>query len=251
MVSRARSLTESSRASISVVIERWPQQALPQQAAAHAGGGLIEDCDEGCAAIGKDGLDEFEVTDGHGVEHHVGGAIEVTGRVEMVERGALRVAQVMEHGSGGGDGGVFAGEAEAIEREQFEMLAQDAVGIVGGEDPVFELGDDRAVVRAERAGLSAANQGLTGADAFEHALEFGEFDFGGPEFAGRDIDVSDSGARALAGDGGEVVVFVRPEQVRVGGGAGRDDPGHFAADQFLASRPLPSVRRWRRDNRVR
>ncbi len=52
----------------------------------------------------KDRLDEFEIAHRDGVEHHGFGAVEVPRRIEMIERGALRVAQVVEHGAGRRDG---------------------------------------------------------------------------------------------------------------------------------------------------
>ncbi len=126
-------------------IERGTQQPLAQQPAAHAGGGLVEDADQGGAFAREDGLEQFEIADGDGVEHHGFGAVVERRAVEVIERGALGVAQVVENGAGGRDRGAFTGEAAAIEREQSEVLAEGAVGVVEGEDPVFDLsGDDAA-----------------------------------------------------------------------------------------------------------
>ena len=61
-------------------IERGPQQALAQQAAAHAGRGLIEHGRSGCAAAAasrEDRVDQFEIAHGDGVEHHGFGAVEI------------------------------------------------------------------------------------------------------------------------------------------------------------------------------
>ena len=66
------------------------------------------------------------------------------GGIEMIERRALRIAQVVEHGAAGRDGRGFSGEPATIERKQMEVLAQDAVGVIDAEDPVIELGDDPA-----------------------------------------------------------------------------------------------------------
>jgi hypothetical protein len=74
---------------------------------------------------------------------------------------------------------------------QLEVLAQNAVGIIGAEDPVFELGDDPALRSA------CGNSGLGGhQDSRAPMLSSSpavrpEVDFGGAEFAGRDIDVSE------------------------------------------------------------
>ena len=93
---------------------------------------------------GEERLDQFQVAHGDGVEHHGFGAVVVGGAVEMVERGALGVAQVVQDGAGGADGRGPVGQSAAIEREQLEMVAQGAVGVVVGEDPVFEFGAHEA-----------------------------------------------------------------------------------------------------------
>ncbi len=219
-----------------------PQQALAEQAAAHAGQGLIEHAEHGGLRVhaagigGEERLDQFEVAHGDGVEHHGIGAIVVGGAVEMIERGALRVAQVVEDGSGGADGGGTVGEAAAIEREQLEMIAQGAVGVVEREDPVFEFGAHEAQAGAIFAGEErqvAGEEDFARAEVFEGTGDFLGFHFGDAEFAGGDIDVGDGGARAGAADGGEEVVLARAHEVGIHGGAGRDDARDFAAHQFL------------------
>src|SRR5207244_4237063 len=46
-------------------------------------------------------------------------------------------------------------------------------------------------------------------------------------------DVRDGGSRIGAGDSGEVVVLARAHEIRVHGGAGRDDAGNLALDEFF------------------
>src|SRR5208282_2746738 len=97
-----------------------------------------------------------------------------------VEGGALRVAQVVEHGATSGDGGVAARETAAVERVQFEVLAQNAVRVIGAEDPVFELGDDPAFwlrLRKlfEKTRPFGRDQNFAGSDAFDQAGEVGKF----------------------------------------------------------------------------
>ena len=108
-------------------------------------------------SFGKNGFDQFEIADGDGVENHGFGAVEIVRGIEMIERGALRVAQVVQNGSGGGDGRVLAGESAAIEGEQMEVFAQDAVGVIDAEDPGVELGDDPAFGFVDFAGSSGAS----------------------------------------------------------------------------------------------
>ena len=126
-------------------IERGAQQALPQQPSAHAGAGLIEHAAAALsrASPAKTRLHQFQVAHGDGVEHHGLGAVVEGGPVEVIERGALRVAQIVQDGARGARRPRASGEAAAIEREQLKVLAQRAVGVVVGEDPVFELGARR------------------------------------------------------------------------------------------------------------
>ncbi len=68
---------------------------------------------------------------------------------------------------------------------------------------------------------------------FEGAGDFLGLHFGDAEFAGGDIDVGDGGARSGTRDGGEEVVLARAHEVGIHRGAGGDDAGDFAADEFL------------------
>ena len=189
-------------------IHRRAQQALAQQAAAHAGEGLIEHAEHGGLRLrapgigGEDRLDQFQIAHGDGVEHHGIGAVVVGRAVEMVERGALRVAQVVQDGAGGADGGGAIGEAAAIEREQLEVIAQGAVGVVVGEDPVFEFGAHEARAGAFFAGEQgqvAGKEHFARAQVFERAGHFGGLHVGDLEFAGGDIDVRHGGASFRCG----------------------------------------------------
>ncbi len=97
--------------------------------------------------------------------------------------------------------------------------------------------------------MFGSDEDFARAERFEGAGDFGGVDFGGAEFAGGDVDVGEACAIAGAMNGGQVVVFVGAEEVRVGCGAGRDDAGDLAFDEFFAGgRLLPSARRWRRDS---
>src|SRR5208337_3154798 len=61
-------------------------------------------------------------------------------------------------------------------------------------------------------------------------------EFGGKEFAGREIDKgeTDSGLRDIVSSGSEEIVFAGIEDGDVGGGAGGDDTGDFASNQLFA-----------------
>ena len=163
-------------------VHRRAQQALAQQAAAHAGQGLIEHAEYGQlglrrAGIGsEDGLEQFEIAHRDGVEHHRIGAVVIGGAVEMVQGGALRVAQIVQDGAGGADGGGAIGQTAAIEREQFEVIAQRAVGVIVGKDPVFEFGAHEARSGAFFAGEQRQvrrKEDFARAHVFERAGHFG------------------------------------------------------------------------------
>ena len=154
------------------LVERRTQQSLAHEPAAHAGSRLVEDGDERCAAIvagrGEDRFEQFQIPHRNGVEHHVLRTVEMARRIEVIERGALCVAKVMEHRSGGGNGTRAAGESAAIERMQAEVFAQNAVCVVGGEDPVFKFGGHPApLVRLRKQRVLGGDQDFARADAFE------------------------------------------------------------------------------------
>ena len=218
------------------------EEALAEETAAHAGEGLIEHAEDGELGLGdagvggEDGLEQFEIADGDGVEDHGVGAVVVSGAVEVVEGGALGVAEVVEDGAGGADGGGAIGEAAAIEGEQLEVIAEGAVGVIVGEDPVFEFGADEARAGAFVAGEEGqvgGEEDFAGAEVFEGAGHFGGVHVGDFELAGGDVDVGDGGAGSVVADGGEEVVLAGTHEGGVHGGAGGDDAHDLALDEAL------------------
>ena len=125
------------------------------------------------------------------------GAVVEGGPVQVVERGALRVAQVVQDGAGGADRGGPVGQPAAIEREQLEVIAQRAVGVIVGEDPVFELGADEARGRRFSPVSSGRSPGkstsraprCSSAPATSAGVHFGD-----AELAGGDVHVGHAGA---------------------------------------------------------
>ena len=187
-------------------VHRGPQQALAQQAAAHAGERLVERAQHGGLLLraagvgGEQRLDQFQVAHRDGVEHHGIGAVVVGGAVQVVERGALGIAQVVQDGAGGAHGGGAVGQAAAIERQQLEVVAQRAVGVILGEDPLFQLGAHEARRAAERSSAGeqrqiAGKQHLARAQLFQRAGHLGRVQFGHAEFARGDIHVGHGRAR--------------------------------------------------------
>ena len=67
-------------------------------------------------AVAEEGVDQFQIADGHLIELQAVGSLVEADAVDVVELGLLGVAGVMQHGSGGNRGGRMSGEAEAVER---------------------------------------------------------------------------------------------------------------------------------------
>ena len=141
-------------------------------------------------------------------------------------------------------------EAEAGEFGDAELFAEDALGVVGMEDPVFDAGFDAACAVEERSFrgfeklLRAREKRFARTDELQFVAESflraraGEF--GGLEFAGGEIDEgeADGLGGGVLGDGGEEIIFAGVEDGDVGGGARGDDAGDFAADEFFAGAGL-------------
>jgi hypothetical protein len=123
----------------------------------------------------------------------------------VLEGGALGFAQVMQDGAGRAHGRGTVGEAASIEREQPEMIAQGAVGVIEGEDPVFEIGAEiaGAVVFAREQRQIGGVEHLARAKLFDGGGDFGGVHFGDAELAGGDIHVGHAGAIAEPRDGRE------------------------------------------------
>ena len=219
-----------------------PQQALAEQTAAHTGEGLIQHAEHGELRLratgvgGEDGLEQFQIAHGDGVQHHGIGAVVIGGAVEMVQRGSLRIVQVVEDGASGADGGGPASQAAAIQREQLEVIAQRAVAVIVGEDPVFQFGAHEAwagAFRGREEGQVGGEEDFARAQLFQRAGHFGGLHFGDLELAGRDIHVGHGGPRSVARDGGQEVVLAGAHQGGVHGGAGRHHAHDLAFDQAL------------------
>ena len=58
----------------------------------------------------------------------------------MIERGLLRVPQVVQNGARGGHRQRVAGQTAALQREQAEVIAQGGLAVVEAEGPVLHGG---------------------------------------------------------------------------------------------------------------
>ncbi len=123
-------------------VDRRREQAAAQQTAAHAGAGAVEHVEQRriLGFAGEQRLDQFQIADGGRVEDQRVGAIVERGTLQVIERGALGFAEVVQDRGGGAGGERAAFETAAVEREQVEMIAQAARGVVGAEDPGFDVG---------------------------------------------------------------------------------------------------------------
>ena len=214
------------------------------------------------------GLDQFEISRSHLIENHrvllfvVGDAVEVlkssAGRAKGRDRGGIfglagtdrgGFAEVVDDGSGGGDGLRVAAEAETFERDNAELLFEQAAGVVGLKNPFFEAGfDGSEAVEFGRDG-GREERDWAGEEDFARAKDaklvaeagFGIVagEFGGAEFASGKVNESETGGQALrvARDGGEEVVLFAFDKVG-GGGAGRENTDHFATDDLFAGSRL-------------
>ena len=99
-------------------IDGGAQHPGAQQALAHRRESVVEGAEEShiVAGAGKERLDQFEVAHGDGVEDQAVLALVVADAVDVVERSALGLADVVEDGPGGAGGGVVVGEAVAFQR---------------------------------------------------------------------------------------------------------------------------------------
>src|SRR6476469_3943012 len=81
------------------------------------------------------------------VAHHVIAALVVRRPVQVVERGALCIAQVVKDGSRGGNRQRFAAETASIEGQKFEVFENLPSGVVGPEYPAWNRCFERSTAR--------------------------------------------------------------------------------------------------------
>ena len=84
-------------------VDRRRKQTAAQQAAAHAGAGAVEHVKQRrfLGFAGEQRLDQFQIADGGGVQHQRVGAVVKRRPLEMIERGALGIAEIVENRGGG------------------------------------------------------------------------------------------------------------------------------------------------------
>ena len=182
---------------------RGPQQPRLEQAPAGGGDRLVERGQQrGRAVVAEERLEQLQVVDGNGVEDQ-GLVLLIERRPAQVGQGAaLGFAQVVDEGPGGAGGKLLAPQPEAVERHDTELFAQQPLGLVGREQPVFERRlDERSrqgVPRLRPAQLDLLRpQQLPRSQVvqlFAYAVEpLRAGKFGGAEFAGGEVGVGQPG----------------------------------------------------------
>ncbi len=211
-------------------IDRRREQAAAKQAAAHAGAGAVEHVEQrrflGLAREQR--LDQFQIADGSRIENERVSAVIKSRPLQVIERGALGIAEIVQDRGGGAGCQRMGLEAAAVEREQMEVIAQAARGVIGREDPGVHIGFEAG----KGIGRSFRNERFACVQSFKRRANLGGVDLGGAKLAGGDIDVRDARSPIRRHHGRQVVILVRAQHLRVHRGAGRDDAGDLAPDKL-------------------
>lgn len=140
--------------------------------------------------------------------------------------------EVMEGGSGGSGCGVAVGASEAVEGVDVEMGFQEFDGMLG-EEGVAIVGEGVWVVFREIGDLVVGDDDFGWRNSCEFVEELGGVgEFGDDEFAGGVVDGGEAVGILYFREGGEVVGALVVEQGEVVDGAGGEDAGDFAFDEF-------------------
>ena len=176
-------------------VDRRREQTAAKQAAAHAGTGAIEHVEErrflGLAR--KQRLDQFQIADGSRIENQRVGAVIKRRPLQVIERGALGVAEIVQDRGSGARRQRMGLETAAVEREQVEVIAQAARGVIGSEDPGVDIGFEAG----KGIGRAFRNECLARVQSFERGANLGGVDLGGAKLAGGNIDMRDARAPAM------------------------------------------------------
>ncbi len=218
-----------------------------EEARAGGGAGAVDGGEKRAVAGAARGLKDLQVAQRGGVEEERARAAVFLERAEVFRFGAEVFGRVVDERAGGAEGGVVVGEAKTLEVEHAEGGRDGAEAFGGFEVVAGEIGAETRLAK----GVERVDGGLVvrgGFPAFEVAFdddqfrrveggEDGEEVFGAGvggdfEFAGGEIEPSGVESGFVEGERAEVVVALGVELVGREGGAGREDAGDGALDEF-------------------
>ena len=213
------------------------EDPVAELAGTHGSAGAVEGAQKR-VRVAAAGADEFEVALAGGVDEHDVVGLADAEALDVLHTAAELKLQVLQDATGGADGSVHAGAAEAIERLHFEVLREAVLGLIEQEEVAFDgLGAAGIAERVDDLALGVAEEQFAGLEALEFVGELGGvFELGDFKLAGGVIDVGEAEFFAFAEHGGEVVRAVRVEQIQVADGAGAEDLRDGPFDDFARHR---------------
>ena len=184
------------------------------------------------ALAGKQRLDQLEIPNGRGVQHHVSRALIESRTVQMTECRFLGIAQVVQYGARP----PLPRAACRPGRSHQAKAAENAPGSDARHSRRRRPSGSSGVSQARRARdlATLGVQHFAYVQRFERGSNSAFVQFRRTKFARREIGIGQPAAFPLRENGRQVVVFMRAEQIRIGRGARRDDARDFAPDQFFA-----------------
>ena len=121
-----------------VPIERRAQHPRAQQALAHRRHGRIQAAEQRYSGVGsrEKRFDQLQIAHRHRIQHQAILPLVEADAVDVIERAALRRADVIENCARRRSGCLLARQSEAFEREHAEVIFEERNGVVGSEDPI-------------------------------------------------------------------------------------------------------------------
>lgn len=174
-----------------------------EAAGAGGGDGGVHGGEEGTFAGIGGGFEDFEATEGGGVEEEGLLGAEFAELAQVLWLGAEGLGGVMNEGAGGAEGGMVAGDAEAVEVEDAEGRHDGLGPGVGIKMVIGQMGAGAVVAKVKEAlgggggilspgfGGFFGEEDFAGVDAFEGGEEIFGVGFGSEEeFSGGKVEPS-------------------------------------------------------------
>ncbi len=181
-------------------------------------------------------FDEFKMAHRRAVDREEGGEGVVLKRGHMLEAKGEIFFQIGKESAGGGGCGGEAGQAEGVERGDAEVGEERLQGTLQIESPIVQLVDEegKGVGEVLEKGrfTPLGDDEFGGAEAVEKVEEvLFFFQFEGAEFSRCEVEIGGAEDLSNEDEGGDVVVFLLLEELRLDEGARRDDPDDLALDE--------------------